>query len=248
MRPHETIRGKLLYTSLKPERMHAERGREDFLITKHGDGRRTLRAHCEIDDAPNVMRDVTLTLDANWITRDAFVRLSVGDESFGSSWYRFFDDHAICEGWLEGRGRISQREDYERVPELFGTHPIQGDAWHLHALDLSQGPHVKTFDRFLMSSLDHRGATGPELVWHAPGMVVEFIGEEHVTVAAGSFAALHFCYGDRSKNIEGAADGEHPVYDVWVTADGDYILLKAQVGGYMKTHYELVELERIGGG
>ena len=37
---------------------------------------------------------------------------------------------------------------------------------------------------------------------------------------------------------------EHPPYDVWCTADDDYILLQAGAGGYMQTHYELVELSR----
>ena len=84
MRPHKTIRGKLLYTSKKPDREGIERGREHFAITVHQDGRRTLRAHCEIDDAPNVLRDVVLTMDKDWITRDAFVRISVGDKTVGS--------------------------------------------------------------------------------------------------------------------------------------------------------------------
>jgi hypothetical protein len=30
---------------------------------------------------------------------------------------------------------------------------------------------------------------------------------------------------------------------VWVTADGEFVLLKAQVTGYMMTQYELVSLE-----
>ena len=38
--------------------------------------------------------------------------------------------------------------------------------------------------------------------------------------------------------------GEYPPYEVWVTADDDFILLKAQVSGYMMTRYELVNLER----
>ena len=61
MRPHKTLRGHIHYTSSKPGREGVERGREHFTITVHGDGRRTLRAHCEIDDEPNVLRDVTLT-------------------------------------------------------------------------------------------------------------------------------------------------------------------------------------------
>ena len=53
MRPHKTLRGHIHYTSSKPGREGVERGREHFTITEYGDGRRTLRAHCEVDDEPN---------------------------------------------------------------------------------------------------------------------------------------------------------------------------------------------------
>ena len=246
MKPHDTIIGRVLYTSRKPERVGEERGRELFTITKHGDGRRTLRAHCQIDDAPNVMRDATITVDENWITREAYVRLAVGDVTEGATWYRFEDTFAECEGFLKDRGRFSDRVEYDKPGDLFGTHPIQGDAWHCHSIDRSNGPTIKTFDRFLMTSLDHRGATGPELVWHEPGMRVEYVGEETITVAAGTFKAWHFCYGERGSDQPGSNDtGEHPPYEMWTTADGDFILLKAQVTGYMQTYYELTSLERI---
>lgn len=246
MKPHETIIGRVLYTSRKPERMNAERGREWFTITKHKDGRRTMRAHCQIDDAPNVMRDVTLTVDKDWIAREAYVRLAVGDETLGTTWYRFEDTYAECEGELAERGRFSDRVEYKKPGELFGTHPIQGDAWHVNSIDRSNGPCVKIFDRFLMTSLDHRGATGPELVWHDAGMRVEYVGEERITVAAGTFDALHFCYGERGSDEPGSNEtGEHPPYEIWTTADDDFILLKAEVTGYMQTYYELTSLERI---
>jgi hypothetical protein len=35
---------------------------------------------------------------------------------------------------------------------------------------------------------------------------------------------------------------EHPPYDIWCTADDDYIFLKGVIGGYMQTYYELTEL------
>ena len=244
MRPHKTLRGHIHYTSSKPGREGVERGREHFTITVHGDGRRTLRAHCEIDDEPNVLRDVTLTKNENWDTLDAFVRLSLGDEQQGSSWFYFGDTGADCEGWTHERGRFSEHEAYDERPAIFGTHPIQGDAWHLAVIDRSEGPKVHTFDRFLMTSLDHRGATGPSLVWHDPGMIIEFIGEETITVGAGTFDALHFCYGERGSTAQGSNEtNEHPPYEVWVTADGEYVLLRAQVTGYMMTRYELVSLE-----
>jgi len=244
MRPHKTLRGHIHYTSSKPGREGVERGREHFTITVHSDGRRTLRAHCEIDDEPNVLRDVTLTKNNNWDTLDAFVRLSLGDEQQGSSWFYFGDNGADCEGWTHERGRFSEHEAYDERPAIFGTHPIQGDAWHLSVIDRSEGPKVRTFDRFLMTSLDHRGATGPSLVWHDPGMIIEFIGEETITVGAGTYDALHFCYGERGSTAQGSNEtNEHPPYEVWVTADGEFVLLKAQVTGYMMTQYELVSLE-----
>ncbi|MEM9533226.1 MAG: hypothetical protein AAGA23_20060 [Pseudomonadota bacterium] len=244
MKDHDTTHGRVLYTSRQPERLGAERGREQFTITRHGDGSRTLRAHCEIDDAPNVMRDVVLTLDERWITREAYVHLRVADRPVGTAWYRFEDHYAECEGFLADRGRFSDRIEYDRPGEIFGAHPLQGDAWHLHAVDITNGPAVKLFDRFLMCSLDHRGATGPELHWRKPGMRVEYVGPATVEVAAGTFSALHFCYGERGSTARGSnKTGDHPPYEIWTTDDGNYVLLKAHVTGYMQTHYELTHLE-----
>ena len=66
----QTALGRIRYTSKKPDRMDAERGREWFSMTTHGDGSRTLTAHCEIDDAPAVIRDVSLTVGQDWRPND----------------------------------------------------------------------------------------------------------------------------------------------------------------------------------
>ena len=60
---YRTIRGKILYTSKKPERMDQERGREYFTITQQQDGTDVMLAHCEIDDEPMVVRDVVTAMD-----------------------------------------------------------------------------------------------------------------------------------------------------------------------------------------
>ena len=161
---YETLRGKIHYSSDKPGREGQERGREWFMITKNSDGGRTLRAHSQIDDAPKVWRDVTQTSGPDNRPTDAFVRLSVEDEFVGSSWFRFGDDFAECEGFTAADGRISQRFETKERPLTFGTHPIQGDAWHLYMYDRSKGPGMQSFQNVFMSSLDHRGATGPLLV------------------------------------------------------------------------------------
>jgi hypothetical protein len=90
----------------------------------------------------------------------------------------------------------------------------------------------------MLTSPDHRGATGPLLF--AAGWGLEFVGRERITVAAGSFDALHFRYVDTA----GQLPEEHPPYDVWCSDDGDCVFLKGAVGGYMQTYYELTELVR----
>ncbi len=247
--PHTRIRGKIHYTSDKPDRKGQERGREYFTITVHGDGHRTLRAYTEIDDAPNVMRDVTLSLGADWKPTDCFVRLSVGDKMVGSSWFRFGPNLAECEGYTVAEGRISQTFALDRPLAGFGTHPIQGDAFLTRIVDVSQGPSNHAYQDVMMCSLDHRGATGPMLMPHPLGVRLAFKGRERITVAAGTFNALHFRYSE-STDDDGEtrnAPGKHPPYDLWCTDDGDYVFLRAWVTGYMMTRYELTEYERIAG-
>jgi hypothetical protein len=245
--PHVRIRGKIHYTSDKPDRKGQERGREYFTITMHANGHRTLRAYTEIDDAPNVMRDVTLSLDANKKPTDCFVRLSVGDKMVGSSWFRFTRNEAECEGYTVAEGRISQRFALQQPLVGFGTHPIQADAWLTNIVDVSKGPHHHIYENVMMCSLDHRGATGPMLMPHPIGIRLSFIGKERITVAAGTFDALHFRYSEQTDaNAETRNEpGKHPPYDLWCTADGEYVFLRAWVTGYMMTRYELTEYERI---
>ena len=246
--PHRRIRGKLHYTSDKPDRKGVERGREYFTITVHGDGGRTLRAYTEIDDAPNVMRDVTLSLRPDWKPNDAFVRLSVGDRFMGSSWFRFTEQEAVCEGYTGAEGRISQRYPTERWIDGFGTHPIQADAWMTSIVGKGRSSAPGVYDDVLMCSLDHRGASGPFLMLHPRGVKLKFIGEERITVKAGTFDALHYRFAESTDDGSGETrnePGKHPPYDLWCTADGDRVCLLAYVTGYMMTRYELVEYECI---
>ena len=234
---HRTIRGKILYTSKKPDRLGQERGRESFIITVHTDGKRTLRAHCEIDDPPTVLRDVVLSLDADNYPLDCFVRLTIDDRFEGSGWMRFSETHAETESFNINDGRISQRLDLEQRTRWLASHPIAGDAMAFSIFDLSNGPGKTFFPDMMVTSPDHRGATGPLLF--KLGFGIEYLGDETITVPAGTFDAHHLRYVDTA----GQLPEEHPVYDVWCSADGDFIFLRGEVGGYMQTFYELIELE-----
>jgi hypothetical protein len=234
------IRGRILYTSRKPERLGHERGREWFSVVTDARGWRTLQVQCEIDDAPPVLRHVTQTVDEHWRPVDAHVRVAVDRRELGSTWFRFGETSAECEGFTANEGRISQVLPLAHPPTGFISHPIQGDAWLCAAYPLSAGPGRRTM-RHLASSLDHRGASGPMLCRDFTDWT--FHGTERIEVAAGRFDALHFSLGGEG-NWSPEDVSHHPPYHMWVTADGEYVFLRAYVEGYMMTHYELQELER----
>ncbi|SEK81953.1 hypothetical protein SAMN05216262_10325 [Colwellia chukchiensis] len=239
---HRTIRGTIQYTSKKPERFDQERGREYFSITKQADGVRVLNAHCEIDDEPNVIRDVVLAINPDASPIDCSVRLTVGDKYEGSGWMRFSDGYVECESHNQRDGRITQKVDIQSPVKWLQAHPIVGDALLMKLYDLSKGPGKTFFPELFLTSPDHRGATGPLLF--KMGFGIKYLGEEKVTIKAGEFLARHFQVVDTAGNLP----EEHPPYNLWCTADEDYLLLKAGAEGYMQTHYELVEYQIIEGG
>ena len=236
---HRSIRGTISYTSKKSERLDEERGREYFTLTQQADGTDVLLAHCEIDDKPNVIRDISLALrhhDSSPL--DCSVRLTVGDQFEGTGWLRFSDGYAECETFNQKNGRMTQRIDTPKPVAWLQSHPIVGDALLMKLYDLQLGPGKVFFPDLFLTSPDHRGATGPLLF--VTGFAIVYVGEERVVVGAGEFNARHFQVTGTAGNLP----EEHPPYDVWCTADDDYILLKASAGGYMQTHYELIDLIR----
>ncbi|MEM8764049.1 MAG: hypothetical protein AAGD88_09580 [Bacteroidota bacterium] len=235
---HKTIRGYIRYTSKKEESFNQERGREFFTLTQQSDQNMVLHAHCEIDDAPNVVRDVVLAMRPNGEPLDCSVRLSVGDQYEGSGWFRFGEDFAECEMHNHNDGRISQKLPTQGWVPWLQAHPIVGDGLLMKCYDITKGTGKQLLENFMLTSPDHRGATGP-LLFEMKKMSITFHGEEEVTVGAGTFQARHFSVGDTA----GSLLEEHPPYHVWVTADDDYLFLKAGAAGYMQTHYELESLE-----
>ncbi len=237
---HRTVRGRIRYTSKKPERLDQERGREWFAFTHHGDGAVVMRAQCEIDEpAPTVLRDVVLSLAPGGRPRNLLVHLMVGDAFMGSGWFDLSGDTLTCESNSPSLGRISQTIDIAGPLDGFGTHPIAGDGYMTRCMDVSKGPHRREVRCFLPSP-DHRGATPPLIAEVRIGL--EYVGDETVTVAAGTFSCRHFRYVDDTG--PGMGGTTHPPYDMWVTADADSVFVQGGVGGYMQTWYELVELER----
>jgi hypothetical protein len=239
---HRTVRGRIRYTSKKPELLDQERGREWFAFTHHADGSAILRAQCEIEEpAPTVLRDIVYALDAQGRPRNLHVHLTVGDRMMGSGWFNISHSGEggliECESIGPSIGRVSQRVAFERPLDGFGTHPIVGDGYLTRCMDVGKGPHRRKIEVYVPSP-DHRGATPP--LAGAVSIDLEYRGEETVSVAAGTFECRRFAFIDET----GMGGKEHPAYDLWVTADADAVFVQGGVGGYMQTWYELVELER----
>jgi hypothetical protein len=239
---HRDIRGRIRYTSRKPGLEGVARGEESFHVTRHTDGRVTLRAHCRIEEpAPTVLRDIVYSLDEAGRPFDCLVRLTVGDRFMGSGLVLF--DHSAgivsCESHGPSIGRLSQQMPIGPGLDGFGTHPIVGDAYLTKCMDLAKGPHRRQV-RVLLPSPDHRGATPPQLAEVRIGL--EYVGDEEAETAAGRFDCHHFRFLDDSDEKMGGK--EHPPYDMWVTADDDRLFVKGGVGGYMATWYELEWLAR----
>lgn len=235
---HRSIIGTILYTSKKPDRLDQPRGIEHFRFTHHTDGKRTLRAHCEIEEPhPSVLRDIVYSLDEHGRPMDCHVRLTVDDRFMGSGWFRFTQDFVECESYGPTIGRLSQRMPLNGPIDGMGTHPVVADGYLLSLFDWAEGEKKKL--RVMLPSPDHRGATPPIIA--EVNIDAVFLGRETVTVRAGTFAAKHFQFIDDGSS--GMA-GQHPPYDVWITDDADAIMLQGGVGGYMQTWYELIALDR----
>jgi len=229
-----SLSGTLRYTSDQEHRKGAERGREFFRIDIRPDGSRSISAHGQIDDDPSVVRDVNLLVGPRREPLECFVRIAVGGVHRGSAFFRFSEGLAQCEATTSAEGQFSQQMRFDNPVPAFGNHAMINDGFLVSLYDLSKGPGIQVINQLLLSSPDHRGATGPMLF--PVDLALEFVGKEDVTVTAGAFESLHF----RMVDVPGLPL-EHPAYDLWVTADDDYVLLKAQVGGYMQTAYELTE-------
>lgn len=218
---HRSYRGKILYLTDGV----GEMGREYFSVTIQPDGERTLRAQCEMDD-DRLLRDVMLTVDANWHPRDAFLRLTIAEQLVGSSWFRFTQTHAECEGFTAADGRISQALDHPEGIECFGTHSLHGDAWLVARLRRFKGE-LKDFPlATFASSILANGGSGPVLIPLEKGFsTIHDLGHEQVVVPAGTFDAHHLRI-----EVPGVDD-----FEVWAHGD-DCLPIKVLSHGLKQTY------------
>lgn len=204
-------------------------GREQLNITRHNDGRRILRAQCEMYDR-GLMRNVTLVVDDQWRPRSAHVQLQLDNGYHGECHYVFEANRV----WLQGQhgGNAPFRESLEQPrPATFGSHSVQNDAWMYGAFDRVRGPSARAALKDVpITSRKPDGSDGP--AWHLSRHEHLYLGEEQVQTEAGSFMTRHYEFLLKDR----------PSIHYWVTGP-DYLLVRAR-WDLLKQSYELVSLER----
>jgi len=223
---HQTLRFKVAY--LGPQ---GEWGREWCTMTVHGNGDRTIRALCEIDDR-KIFRDVTYTVDRDFAPVDCFVRLTIKDRFVGSTWFRFAGARGEAEGYTLGEGRFSQVVDFDGPPHSMVVHPVSVDLWHWARIEHDPARGMQVCAPLATCSPTPFGDTGPMLGPYT--MRAKFLGRERVSVRAGTFDCLRAAYlkPDGTTSLE-----------TWCTDDGHRLLVKMDWQPFNAT-FELVELTK----
>lgn len=217
-------------------------GSERFSVRRHADGQRTLMADCEIEAgvvAPrHVNRSVVYTYDAAFRPVDCYNRLHKDGQFLGAGWMRFRENLAECDSLTTSLGRVSQRLALDRPVLSLGAHPLSCDALHLARFDHARAERIQHQPDVWMTSLEHDGCSGPML--QTISLDIEYVGRERVTVRAGEFEADHYRFV-----VGGSFPEEHPTEEIWCLPD-DYTFVKAFVGGYMNSTFELSKLDYEG--
>lgn len=227
---HITKRGTITYRIDNASFPDGIWGREDFILTRHRNGERVLRAYCELNDNPALIRDIFQRVDAQFHPQDTSIRLTEGDAFKGTAWYHITDTQIDFQGYNTEEGRCTGTMAIDRGIRGFVTHALMGDAWLVARFDRSKGPRQHVFYNNPLCSTDHRGATGPNL-GTSERCTFEYFGEERVAVPAGSFECHHFAFVATTSN--------HPMYHLWVTADGDFVFVKGTVDAPYNWSFEL---------
>lgn len=211
-----------------------ERGREEVSISVNRDGSRVVRCLSEIYE-DKLIRDVTLSLAADFSPLACFVHLTIDHRPSGHGWFRFGERQLECEMWSPVEGRISQRVDVPRRVRSFGTHPIFCDGLHTAMFDES-GEKLQRFENIFLSSYAFNGASGPLLLPISFG--IEHINDELCDSPVGQLPCRQFRF------VLGGELGWHPDERVWLSTDGDHVLVRMTVGDPKSYDYELVSFRR----
>lgn len=194
----------------------AERGREDWWLTRNRDGSTTMRALAMVDDS-KLVRDVTYTRGADGRPTDVFMRLQVAEQLLGCGYFRVQGEtmQVIVDG--DETGHVAQKLKVPTAYFSIITHAVMLDGWIIFNYDRAQGG--EQLRTFYNTSSRWNGTDGPlgRLETHR----VRLVNEEETEVPAGRFKATHFQIDSNLLKV--------PTAHLWV-AGQDKILLRYDWG------------------
>lgn len=198
--------------SFRQKSTGAERGREDWWLTRNRDGSTTMRALAITDEA-KLVRDVIYTRGANGRPTDAFIRLQVAEQLIGLGYFRVQGDTMQVIVDSDQTGHVTQTLAVPPAYFSIATHTAMLDGWMIFNYDRAQaGEQLRTIYN---TSARWHGADGP--LGRMETSRVRVVNEEEIEVPAGRFKATHFQIN---------SDVEHmPAPHLWV-AGQDRILLR----------------------
>lgn len=215
------MHGRLSYRKKAPDGF--ERGREDWWLTYNRDGSRTMRTLAMTDDSKFV-RDVTFTVGADERPLRVYVQLQVDEQLVGSGYFQVTGDTMTIVTDGIDTGHTVQ---VIPVPQRFHvlTHAVMLDGWPAWAFEGNE-PGTQTFSTYSTSPL-WNGITGP--LGYMTTQRFTLVGNEQITVPAGTFQARHYAVGDDTDPQRGShiwVTGEHNIlvkYD-WPPYGMEYLL------------------------
>ena len=219
-----TIRGRIAYLDLQ----RVETGSEYFSCTRYADGSRTVRCECHFNDL-QLVRDVTLNLDADWRPNDAYLRINHRGNTLGAGWFRFGGGEIHCDA-IDGTGKHRHfSRTYAGAKPAFGAHPIFNDGLWTALFDMRYPDKVQRLTDCITYSKESVGKESIAL--ETFDLDIQFRGLETLDVPAGSFK----CHSYAVQLI-----GLKAPFLIWTWGD-DHIIVK-ESWAEMPFTYELAEL------
>jgi hypothetical protein len=220
-----TTRGRIAYLDLQ----RVETGSEHFSLTRYADGGRTVRCECHFYDLA-LVRDVTLTLDADWRPNDAYLRVNHAGKALGAGWFRFGNNEVHCDA-IDGSGAHRHwSRSFAGPKPAFGAHPIINDGLWTALFDMRYPDKVQRLADCITYSKELVGKES--IAIETFDLDIGFKGMQTITVPAGSFLC-------RSYAVQ--LIGLDAPFLIWTWGD-DHITVK-ESWAEMPFTYELAELK-----
>ena len=213
-------RGRYAYTTFKDGRA---RGTEDFHLTVHADGSRSLTMWHDIF-ARHSQFSVNLNIDAAQRPTAAFISYWTVDGYKGSTFIKVDGSQLLA----DYRGQAGDLNQTLAVPAQFsiGSHPVAGDGWHTFSCDGAAGRQGNA----RVYSMEATADLSKPMFGELNNMPCEAFGAERISVPGGTFDTLHFRLGG--------------VSDIWITQQ-DRMMVKFTTEKFDRA-YTLVEFHGEG--